>query len=101
MIHITGDWYVDVDQYSYILEEYTGSYTDKDGIERKNYKNVTYHATLDKALIQFQKEQIKAALSEKDMELAEAIEIVQTFNYMLKHTIETVLSAEKVKNDNG
>lgn len=95
MIHINGGWYIDVDEHSYNLQQFAGYRTDKDGKEQKQWKNITYHATLDGAMIQFQRNQIREALAEKDMELSEAIEIVQTFNYMLKETVAKVLKMEK------
>lgn len=95
MIHIVGDWYIEIDEHSYNLQQYAGETVDKDGKRRKNWKSVTYHGTLEQALIQFQQNQVRDALAEKDMEIAEAIEVVQTFNYLLKHTVETVLKAEK------
>lgn len=97
MIHITGDWYIDIDEHSYNLQQYAGETVDKDGKLRKNWKNITYHGSLDLALMQFQKNQIRNALAEKDMELAEAIEVVQTFNYMLKDSVEKLMNAEREK----
>lgn len=99
MIHIKGDWFIDIDEHSYNLQQYAGEVIDKDGKQRKSWKNVTYHGTLEQALIQFQKNQIHDALAEKDMELAEAIDVVQTFNYMLKSSVEKVLAAERKKNE--
>ena len=95
MIHIMNDWYIDIDEHSYNLQQYAGETVDKDGKQRKNWKNVTYHGTLEQALMQFQRNQIRDTLAEKDLEIAEAIEIVQTFNYMLKKAVEKVLRAEK------
>lgn len=92
MIHIIGDWYIDVDQYSYTLEQYAGTSVDKDGVERKNYKNQTYHATFEKALKHFGREILTEKLSEKDMELSEAIEIVKKCNEQIKFEIERLMN---------
>lgn len=92
MIHIIGDWYIDVDQYSYTLEEYAGTSVDKDGVERKNYKNQTYHATLEKALKHFGRVILTEKLSEKDMELSEAIEIVKDCNERMHAEITRLMN---------
>ena len=92
MIHIDKDWYVDVDQYSYTLEQYTGDSVDKDGVVRHNYKNQTYHATLDKALKQYCREVIKGKLAERDMELKEAIELIKDLSANVDETVERILN---------
>ena len=77
MIHIKDDWYVDVDEASYNLQQYAGVYTDKNGNEIKQWKNQTYHATLDRALWQYVTYKVRDALKERELEVQEAITILQ------------------------
>ena len=77
MIHIKDDWYVDVDEASYNLQQYAGVYTDKNGNEIKQWKNQTYHSTLDRALWQYVTYKVRDALKDNDIEIKEAITILQ------------------------
>ena len=77
MIHIKDDWYIDVDEASYNLQQYTGVYTDKNGNEIKQWKNQTYHATLDRALWQYVTYKVRDALKDNDIEIKEAIQIIR------------------------
>lgn len=77
MIHIKDDWYIDVDEASYNLQQYMGVYTDKNGNEIKQWKNQTYHATLDRALWQYVTYKVRDALKDNDIEIKEAIQIIR------------------------
>ena len=77
MIHVKDNWYIDVDECSYNLQQYAGVYTDKHGNEIKQWKNQTYHATLDKALWQYITYRVRDALSADDIEVKEAIVIIR------------------------
>lgn len=79
MIHVKDDWYIEVDEYSYNLQQYNGIYVDKKGNEIKQWKNATYHPTLDKALWQYVQYRVRDALSENDViEIKDAIQIVRS-----------------------
>ncbi len=72
MIHIKGDWYVDVDERSYNLTKFAGTYIDKKGNECPSYTNTTYHRTLADALNQYVTYMVRDAL-EPDMEIKDAV----------------------------
>ncbi len=78
MIHIKGDWYIDVDEWSYNLTRYAGKYTDKNGEERESYTNTTYHRTLADALNQYVTYAVRDALKDKDLDIKDAIDILRT-----------------------
>ena len=73
MIHIKGDWYIDVDERSYNLMKFAGTYNDKNGKECNSYTNITYHSTLAAALNQYAVYVVRDAL-EPDMEIKEAVQ---------------------------
>ena len=75
MIHIKDDWYVDVDERSYNLTKFAGTYLDKNGNECKSYTNTTYHRTLADALKQYMVYVVRDAL-EPDMEIKEAVQVL-------------------------
>ena len=72
MIHIDGDWYIDIDDYTYNLQQYAGTTVDKDGKERTVWKNISYHSSLANALYHYEIRMIRESLK-PDMELDEAI----------------------------
>ena len=82
MIHIKDDWYIEVDEYTYNLQQYAGSYVDKKGETRENYKNVTYHSTLADALMQYTRYRVRDSLK-NDIEIIDAIKT-------LKHELKSV-----------
>ena len=82
MIHIKDDWYIEVDEYTYNLQQYVGTYTDKNGVTKDSYKNVTYHRTLADALMQYTRYRVRDSLT-NDSELIEAINT-------LKNELESV-----------
>lgn len=73
MIHIKGDWYIDVDERTYNLTKFMGTYQDKDGKECKTFANTTYHRTLAEALQKYMTYVVRDAL-EPDMEIKEAVQ---------------------------
>ena len=75
MIHIKDNWYIEVDDYSYNLQQYNGMYTDKNGNEVKQWKNQTYHATLERALQQYLTYRVRDALT-GELELNDALKIM-------------------------
>lgn len=77
MIHVKDDWYIDVDEYSYNLQQYNGVYTDKKGNEIKQWKNQTYHPTLNKALWQYIQYRVRDALKDEDMEVMQAVQTIR------------------------
>lgn len=92
MIHVKDDWYIDIDQYSYTLEQFVVTYVDKDGVERNSFKNQTYHATLEKALKHFSEEVIREKLSEEYMELKDAITVVRECRKSINEAVERLLN---------
>lgn len=72
MIHIKDDWYIDVDERTYNLTKFAGTYTDKNGNECASYTNTTYHSTLAAALNQYVTYVVREALA-PDMEIKEAV----------------------------
>ena len=73
MIHIKDDWYIDIDEYTFNLQQYAGTYVDREGKERKNWKNVTYHSTLANAIFQYERMMVRKELK-PDMELVDALQ---------------------------
>ncbi len=72
MIHIKDDWYIDIDERTYNLMKFAGTYLDKKGNECKSFTNITYHSTLAAALNQYVSYAVRDAL-EPDMEIQEAV----------------------------
>lgn len=73
MIHIKDDWYIEVDERSYNLQQFVDTYIDKDGVERNIWKNVTYHGTLTEALDRYLRRVAHDSLQD-DMDIVEALE---------------------------
>jgi len=79
MIHIKDDWYIEVDESSYNLQQFNGVYIDKHGNTIKQWKNQTFHATLDRALKQYLTYSVRDALqTADDISIKEAIDIIHT-----------------------
>lgn len=76
MIHIKDNWYIDVDERTYNLTKFAGTYKDKNGKESDSYTNTTYHRTITEALNQYVSYMVRDAL-EPDMEIGQAIETLQ------------------------
>ena len=90
MIHVKDDWYIDVDEYSYNLQQYNGVYTDKNGNEIKQWKNQTYHASLDKALWQYVVYRVRDAVKDQDLEIKEAVQIIRNELKQAKQDISDI-----------
>lgn len=76
MIHVKGDWYIEIDERTYNLMQFSGTYVDKDGRVCSSYKNTTYHATLEQALNQYIRYAVRDALSQEDLEIKDAIRVL-------------------------
>ena len=73
MIHIDKDWYIEVEDGCFTLQKYARTYTDKQGVERNEYTNQRYYATLKQAVLAYYKAQTVEVLRERDLELADAL----------------------------
>lgn len=93
LILIKKDWYIEIDEYSYNLQQFNGIYVDKKGNEIVQWKNQTYHPTLDKALWQYTQYMVRDALRDASKDLidgitiAEAIKIIRTELNEIKEVI--------------
>lgn len=74
MIHIIDDWYVDVDDYQYILKKdlYRTRIDKKTGKESNEYKIAGYYSSLSKAIDGLGRKIILEDLQGRSTELAEA-----------------------------
>lgn len=77
MIHIEKDWYIDSDKYCYVLGRYLGKKESKDGKEVEVWADQKYYATLKKALAGYYRIKTKELLSEKDLEIYDAIKMLE------------------------
>ena len=71
MIHIKDDYYITADENQFTLIRMTGR-TAKDGKPVKEY--LSYHATIAQALRAYLRRQERYLTSQKDMEIADALE---------------------------
>lgn len=74
MIHIIDDWYVDVDDYQYILKKdlHRKRKDRKSGAETDEYKTAGYYSSLSKAIDALGNKFILEDLRGRSTELAEA-----------------------------
>lgn len=74
MIHVIDDWYIDVDDYQYILKKdlHRKKTDKKTGKESDEYKVAGYYSSLDKAINGLGKKIILDDLQGRSTELAEA-----------------------------
>jgi len=73
MIHVEGDWYISVDQYSYTLMKRTG--TNKKG--EPTYDNLRYFRSLREAVLGYVRISASDLLSRDEMALSEALRRLQ------------------------
>ena len=74
MIHVIADWYVDIDDYQYILKKdlHRKKKDKKTGKELDEYKVIGYYSSLSKALDGLGRKVILEDLQGRSTELAEA-----------------------------
>ena len=89
MIRLNTDYLIDVDDMNYTLvKDNHKTYTDKNGIERKSFTNISYYSSLENALKGARKYFINKSLQEYEMTLGEAIkrilEVNKQFDEMIK-----------------
>lgn len=96
LILIKDDWYIEIDEYSYNLQQFNGIYIDKKGNEIAQWKNQTYHPTLDKALWQYTQYKVRDALRDASKDLLDGITIAEAIKIIheeLKETREVISNA--------
>ncbi len=91
MIHIEGDWYIDVDSTCYTLGKRTES-VDKKGNKVYVLNKCTYHRDLKQAVYAYFDVKEKEVLKGKDLEIVDALKIVADTYSKLSEMLEQVFS---------
>ena len=73
MIHIDGDWYIEVEEDCYTLKRLCGTRKDKKGNEVADYDSHTYHATLINTVRAYLRKKTAETLRGGEWELTEAL----------------------------
>lgn len=87
MIHLEGDWYIDLDPYCYVLQKFMG--TDKKG--NSVYRYQTYHGSLERAVKEYVNLAPFRVLTDKDMEFADAVKEIRKEYDRLSDLVERTL----------
>ena len=89
MIHVEGDWYIDVDNNCFTLGKRYES-TDKKGNPTYVLRNCTYHSDLKKAVYAYFEVKEKEVLIGRDIEITDALKIVAMTYSKLSEMLEKV-----------
>lgn len=89
MIRVNNDYIVDVDDMNFIAkEDKHKTITDKNGITKNVYYTIGYYGTLEGALDGIRRDMIKKNLTEGEVSLKEAIEVINKANYEFKEILQ-------------
>lgn len=91
MIHVEGDWYIDVDNNCFTLGKRYES-TDKKGNKVYVLSKCTYHRDLKQAVYAYFDVKEKEVLKGKDLEIVDALKIVADTYLKLSEMLEQVFS---------
>ena len=87
---IEGDYYIVVDEYSYNLAKYLGSYIDKRDGERERWDTIGYFISVEKALNAYLELSIQEKLVEAgEGELRGMVNIISSETKRLSETLRT------------
>lgn len=89
MIHVEGDWYIDVDANCYTLGKRYES-VDKNGNPTYVLRNCTYHGDLKKAVYAYFDVKEKEVLIGKNIEITDALKLVAMTYSKLSEMLEQV-----------
>lgn len=85
MIDLGQNYYIDADEYQYMIKKWTGY--DKDGTDV--YKIMSYHSTIQMALESVMRKYQRQMISESTITLRDAIEEFDRINNDMRKILDT------------